>query len=245
MTKFWRVCTCAKLVACDDLKFSIDWFATLKGCQFKFDSDICSICCSLQCSYILSSFHFGPGLCSVSTQRQELWVKSNSFPDWFLADHHGLTWLSVAAIACFPELLEASVPHSEESYSWYCQLRAAMVQKMFSDLVLWSLWIALLMITLLWNMFPNFESVYRNNFLWTGNKIALNCSKIYFSTRGFHLRCENETGLSRPVGLSRHLCCYWAYPSFTRISFKVVRFSKELLFFLFSFNISLQIRGTW
>lgn len=171
MTKFQRVCTCAKLVACDGLKLRIGWFTMLNGCQIKFGSDICTICCSLWCSYILSSFHFGLGLCSESTQSQELRMKSDSFPDWFLTDHHGLTCLSVAAIACFPELLEVSVWHSEEPYSWYCQLWAAMVQKVFSDLILWSLWIALVIITLLRNMFPNFESVYRNNFLWAGKKL--------------------------------------------------------------------------
>ena len=60
------------------------------------------------------------------------------------------------------------VPRAGQPYSWYCQLTAAAVQKMFSGLVLRSLWMALVTITHLGNMLPSAENVYRNNLLWIG-----------------------------------------------------------------------------
>lgn len=79
----------------------------------------------------------------------------------------------------------------------------------------------------------------------TGNLIAI---KVVSALRGFHLKCEYVTGLSKPVALSRHVCCYSAYPYFTRITFDIINYDfQENFWFWFSFGscLSLQIREGW
>lgn len=117
---------------------------------------------------LLVHFIFGPRFCFVSIQSQGVWVKSDSFPVWYLTDRHGLTWLSAPAPGFFQSSGKLWFPAlgslTADTVSWQQLRHRKCSQVLYFEVYGWHF------ITHLWDMLPNAENVYRNDLLWIGKK---------------------------------------------------------------------------